>query len=244
MSEPGIHIRPRVLVVDDESDLVDLLTFNLEKHGYTALRASDGRQGLTLARAERPDLAIIDVMMPEIDGVELVQRIKADPMLMSMPILMLTAKTGEQDELAALSIGADDYVAKPFSMRILMARVQSLLRRSQERASEAPTKLKLGEIEVDLDRHEASVHGKLIQLTRTEFRILAALLAAEGRVLSRATLIGKAIGVGVAVTKRTIDVHVTSLRRKLGDQSHLIETVRGVGYRSGEGSAEEVEPSI
>ncbi len=239
MTERVDSEKPRVLVVDDEADLVDLVTFNLEKHGFSTLRAADGRQGLSVARAERPDLAIVDVMMPEMDGIELVQRLKGDPKLSSMPILMLTAKTAEQDELAALSIGAEDYVAKPFSMRILIARVESLLRRSQDRPSETPDELTLGEIKVNLDRHEASVAGTPIQLTRTEFRILAALLAAEGRVLSRATLIGKAIGVGVAVTKRTIDVHVTSLRRKLGDQSYLIETVRGVGYRAGEAASEE-----
>ncbi len=232
----------RVLVADDESDLVELVTLNLEKHGYQTLKAFDGREGLTLARAERPDLAIVDVMMPEIDGVELVRRIKADPQLEAMPIIMLTAKTAEQDELAALSIGADDFVTKPFSMRVLVARVQSLLRRSQERTRELPTGLRLGEIHVDLDRHEVTVDGQTVQLTLTEYRILVALLVAEGRVLSRATLIGKAIGVGVAVTKRTIDVHVTSLRRKLGEQARLVETVRGVGYRAGEDSSEE-EPS-
>lgn len=245
MTDPQGHARPRILVVDDESDLVDLLSINLEKHGLSTLRASDGRQGLSVARAERPDLAIIDVMMPEMDGMELVRRLKRDPMLSTMPILMLTAKTAEQDELAALSIGAEDYLAKPFSMRILIARVQSLLRRSHERPADSPNELSLGAITVHLDRHEASVASTPIQLTLTEFRLLVALLGAEGRVLSRKTLIAKAIGLGVAVTKRTIDVHVTSLRRKLGDQAHLIETVRGVGYRAGvapsQGSGEGLE---
>ena len=243
MRDLGTNITQRILVVDDESDLVELLTVNLEKHGYTALGASDGREGLALARMERPDLAIVDVMMPEMDGVQLVQRIKADPQLSAMPIIMLTAKTAEQDELAALSIGADDYVAKPFSMRILMARVHTLLRRSHDRVNGTPAKLSLGQVVVDLDRHETAVSGHVVQLTRTEFRILVALLGAEGRVLSRAKLIGKAIGVGVTVSKRTIDVHVTSLRRKLADQAYLIETVRGVGYRVVEASGEEVESS-
>lgn len=231
----------RVLVVDDEPDLVELLQFNLEKSGFGVLTASNGREALNAARIERPDLAIVDVMMPEMDGIELVKRLKADPKTSTMPILMLTAKTAEQDELAALSIGADDYVPKPFSMKILLARVQSLLRRSTERVSETGDELRLGEIFVDLRSHEARLRDKSLALTKTEFRILAALIAAEGRVLSRASLIGKAIGVGVAVTKRTIDVHVTSLRRKLEDHGAMIRTVRGVGYRAAETDPQEVE---
>jgi len=227
--------RPRqILVVDDEPDLVDLLRFNLERAGHEVLGATHGREALDLAREHRPDLAIVDVMMPEMDGIELVRRLRSDPRLSAIPILILTAKTEERDEVQALSVGADDYVPKPFSIKVLLARVESLLRRAEGQIASSPDELTHGTIVVDLRRHEASLAGEPLSLTPTEFRILWALIAAEGRVLTRSDLIAKAIGMGVAVTKRTIDVHVTSLRRKLGDASGLIETVRGVGYRIGE----------
>ncbi len=226
----------QILVVDDEPDLVDLVRLNLERAGYEVLDASNGREALGIAREHLPDLAIVDVMMPEMDGIELVRRLRGDPRLGTMPILVLTARTGEHDELRALTVGADDYVSKPFSMKVLLARVESLLRRADTRHAPADDELTLGPIVVDLRRHEASLAGRPLSLTPTEFRILSALIVAEGRVLTRSDLIARAIGVGVAVTKRTIDVHVTSLRRKLGDASGLIETVRGVGYRIGDSS--------
>ena len=226
--------RFQVLVIDDERDLVDLLRINLENAGYGVREAFDGRSGFALIRDDPPDLAIVDVMMPEMDGIELVRRIRGDPQIAQTPILLLTAKTTERDELEGLTVGADDYVSKPFSMSILLARAEALLRRSKE---ESPhDALRLGDILVDLRRHEASIAGEPLALTRTEFRILSALLAARGRVLSRSTLIGKAIGVGVAITRRTIDVHVASLRRKLGPHAEMIRTVRGVGYRADDGS--------
>ncbi len=221
----------QILVVDDEPDLVDLVRFNLERRGYEVLAAGDGREALAIARERRPDLAIVDVMMPEMDGIELVRRLRGDPRLSAIAILVLTARTDERDELQALTVGADDYVPKPFSIRVLLARVESLLRRADTGGTPDGDELTLGPVVVDLRRHEAFMGGRALSLTRTEFRILSALIAAEGRVLTRSDLIARAIGLGVAVTKRTIDVHVTSLRRKLGEASSLIETVRGVGYR-------------
>lgn len=231
----------RVLVVDDEPDLVDLVSLNLQRRGYLPIGATNGLEGLNAARAERPDLAIVDVMMPEMDGLELVRRLRADPATADIPVLMLTARATEADELRGLGVGADDYVTKPFSMKVLLARVASLLRRAPEGAGAAEDTLRLGEVQVDLRTHEALVHGRPVALTRTEFRILAALLGARGRVLSRQSLIERAIGVGVQVTRRTIDVHVTSLRRKLADQADLVRTVRGVGYRAATDDASEAE---
>ncbi|MCB9846091.1 MAG: response regulator transcription factor [Phycisphaeraceae bacterium] len=231
MSHKDLNEQAKILVIDDEPDLVELLTFNLQKCGYIVQTAGDGRRGLDLARKDRPDLAIVDIMMPGLDGVELVRRLRSDPATTGVPVLMLTAKASEADELAGLGVGADDYVTKPFSMKVLLARVEALRRRAREPAITGRDELAVGDVRLDLGTHEAFLAGKPLQLTRTEFRILAALMGAHGRVLSRSALIGRAMGVGVAVTRRTIDVHVTSLRRKLGEHASMIRTVRGVGYR-------------
>jgi two-component system phosphate regulon response regulator PhoB len=219
-----------VLVVDDERDLLELVAYNLKRAGYDVLTAQNGRRGLDTISESKPDLVILDVMLPELSGTEVASRVRANPLTASIPIIMLTAKGGETDQVVGLAVGADDYIAKPFSMKILLARVEALLRRAG-RASAEHTSLELGTIRLDLETHEAFVSNEPVKLTLTEFRILAALLQAQGRVLSRAALMSRAMGPGVLVTERTIDVHVTSIRKKLEDQADLIKTVRGVGYR-------------
>lgn len=223
-----------VLVVDDERDLAELVAFNLQKEGYIAVVAHDGRQALACIQKQTPDLAILDVMMPEIDGIKLTSRLRADKATADLPIIMLTAKSEEVDELIGLQVGADDYIPKPFSMKILMARVSALLRRAEPREGDPSLDEThaLGPVSINLSTHEAFVEGEPIRLTLTEFRVLATLIEGGGRVLSRGALIAKAIGPGITVTERTIDVHVTSIRKKLGPHAPLIQTVRGVGYRT------------
>lgn len=223
---------PHILIVDDERDLLELLDVNLRKAGYRVTSATNGREALTRMQADRPDLAVVDVMMPEINGIELVSRVRSDAKLSGLPMVMLTAKGEEVDELVGLSVGADDYIAKPFSMKVLLARIAAILRRIEPTGESDEDSQVLGPIRINGSTHEAMLEGEPMHLTLTEFRVLASLLDAEGRVLSRGTLIAKAIGPGITVTERTIDVHVTAIRKKLGRHASLIQTVRGVGYRA------------
>ncbi|MBM4107228.1 MAG: response regulator transcription factor [Phycisphaerae bacterium] len=225
-----------ILVVDDERDIVDLLAFNLRRAGYDVATALTGREALAALARRAPDLVILDVMLPQFSGVEIAQRIRTDPSLRQVPILMLSAKASEADQLVGLSSGADDYVTKPFSVKLLLARVESILRRTGAPAG-GEGAASLGPIRMDPGTFEALVADHPLPLTRTEFRLLWALLHARGRVLSRADLIAQAIGPGVTVTERTIDVHMTSVRRKLGEAAAFIHTVRGVGYRAAEPDA-------
>lgn len=225
-----------LLIVEDDAALREMLEINLRRAGYTTLAAQDGPGGLRQAVTHRPDLVILDVMLPGLSGTELASRLRADPVLRGTPVIMVTARAEEMDELVGLAVGADDYITKPFSIKVLLARIEAVLRRAASRGATG-RKVRIGELEVDLDAHEATAAGRAVKLTLTEFRILAALVGAEGRVLTRQELISTAIGSGVMVTDRTIDVHVTGIRRKLGSLGGLIVTVRGVGYRVGEGAA-------
>jgi two-component system phosphate regulon response regulator PhoB len=220
----------RILIVEDERDLAELVALNLERAGFQTAVAHDGRQALAEVSRAHPDLILLDVMLPELNGVEVAKRLRVDPGTTDIPIIMLTAKAEEADEVIGLAAGADDYVTKPFSLRVLLARIESVMRRT-DADRERPTTLQTGPIEVRTDTHRVLVGGEEVKLTLTEFRLLAALIEGSGTVLSRKELMRRAIGPGVRVTPRTIDVHVTALRRKLGDAGVLIETVRGVGYR-------------
>ncbi len=220
-----------ILIVDDERDLVELLSYNLQKAGYQTSAAHSGRAGLDLAVRTTPDLIVLDVMLPELSGTEIVTRLRSNPNTAGIPIILLTAKTEEIDQLVGLTVGADDYVTKPFSTKVLLARIDALLRRTRKPA-DAKGILSLGPIEVHTDTHEAFVDAQPIKLTLTEFKILTSLMQAQGKVLSRAILMAKAMGPGVTVTERTIDVHVTSIRKKLNDHAAIVRTVRGVGYRA------------
>ncbi|MBL8885188.1 MAG: response regulator [Phycisphaerales bacterium] len=222
--------RPHILIVEDERDLTDLLVYNLKRAGYSTATAAAGRAALDAVAKHAPDLILLDVMIPELPGTEVAARLRAEPASASIPIIMLTAKGEETDQVVGLKLGADDYVTKPFSMKVLLARIEALLRRSGRFSGERGI-MKLGPIEINTDTHQAALHDQPIKLTLTEFRILASLVQAGGRVLSRNALMTRAMGPGVTVTERTIDVHVTSIRKKLADSAHIVKTVRGVGYR-------------
>jgi DNA-binding response OmpR family regulator len=230
--------RKRILVVDDERELVELVAINLQRNGYDTLVAHDGPTGLDVARKQKPDLIILDVMMPGLSGRDVTVALKGDPDTVAIPILMLTAKTEETDIIVGLSMGADDYVTKPFSMKVLMARVAAVLRRKSA-IEPAQAMLAAGPVVIDQSKHEVTVSGKPVNLTPTEFKLLTAIFGARGRVMSRDQLMDRTMGTEVFVTDRAIDVHITAVRKKLGECAWMVHTVRGVGYRLLEQKEEE-----
>ena len=219
-----------ILVVEDEKDLADLIAYNLKRSGYDVVTAEDGNTALEIAARQSPDLVLLDLMIPGIDGSAVARRLRADPETSHIPIIMVTAKGEETDVIVGLTLGADDYVTKPFSMKILLARLASVLRRSETAPAENVL-LKAGPLTIDSSRHAVLVEGEPVRLTLTEFKLLSALVIARGRVLTRNQLMDKAMGEGISVTDRAIDVHVTAVRKKLGSAHWLIQTVRGVGYK-------------
>jgi len=218
-----------ILVVEDESDIADAVCYHLEREGYACRRAEDGESAMAEVRRSLPDLIVLDRMLPKLSGDEIATRLKRDARTSSIPIIMLTAKAEDADELVGFAIGADDYVRKPFSMKLLLARITAMFRRDRA-AGQQQDVLSGGPIVLDRARHEATVSGHPVVLTATEFRILATLMAAGGRVLNRGQLIDAVLGHSVAVTDRTMDVHIAALRKKLGSAAGCIQTVRGVGY--------------
>ncbi len=223
--------RKHILVVDDERDLAELLSYNLKRAGYEVTTVHTGRAALDAVSGGAPDLIVLDVMLPELSGTEVASRIRSNPATAGVPIVMLTAKGEEVDQIVGLTVGADDYIPKPFSMKVLLARIEAVLRRAG-RAGAEQRLITLGPIEINLEMHEVYSNGESIKLTLTEFRLLAALVQASGRVLTRQALMARAMGPGVTVTERTIDVHITSIRKKLDRHAGIIKTVRGVGYRA------------
>jgi DNA-binding response OmpR family regulator len=220
-----------ILIIDDERDLVEMVRYNLaEKEGYDVISAGDGQTGLEIAQRHKVDLIVLDLMMPGIDGLEVCRRLRSDPRTGRIPIIMLTAKATEADRIVGLELGADDYVTKPFSPRELLARVKAILRRTTTQA-EPQQILRHGDLSIDLTRHEVTVGGKPVALTATEFRILHFLASKPGRVLSRDDIIDAALGRDANVFDRTIDVHITAIRRKLGPAADRVETIRGFGYK-------------
>lgn len=224
----------RVLIVDDEPDLLELVRFHLSQAGYEVAVCRSGREGLEQVRQRPPDLLILDLMLPDLPGTEVCRQIRSDSQLADLPILMLTAKGEEVDRVVGFELGADDYVAKPFSPRELTLRVGAILRRLH-REPNAEGTLEHGELLLDSERHRCEVAGREVELTAKEFRLLATLMRRPGRVMSRQHLLNEAWGTEITVTKRTIDTHLKRLREKLGSAGVLIETVRGVGYRFTEG---------
>lgn len=220
----------RILVVEDEQDLADLLAYNLKKAGFLPQILHDGVSAVQTARAAPPDLIILDVMLPGLNGVEVARQLRTDPRCRQVPIVMLTARAEEADQLAGLSVGADDYVTKPFSMKVLLARVTALLRRTSGEGEQGAS-VRVGPVVADLAAHTVMVDGAEARLTLTEYKLLVAMMQARRRVLSRNDLIARVLGPGIVVTARTIDVHVASLRRKLGVAGSMIRTIRGVGYQ-------------
>jgi DNA-binding response OmpR family regulator len=219
-----------ILVVDDEAEMLRLLDYNLTKAGYLVIGAKSGEEALTAARKHAPDLVVLDVMMPGMDGFEVCRRLRSDPQTAGILVLMLTARAEEGDRVVGLELGADDYVTKPFGVKELLARVKALLRRSELPAG-GEELIKAGPLVVDAARRSVTAAGKGVGLTATEFDLLRALAARRGKVLSREDLISALRGGDATIIDRTVDVHVASLRRKLGKHGPLVETVRGVGYR-------------
>jgi len=221
-----------IVVLEDEPDILDVIVYNLEREGFKVTSSGRGDEGLRIVQRQRPDLVLLDLMLPGLDGLELCRRLKASPETRSMPIIVVSAKGEESDVVLGLGIGADDYICKPFSPRELVARVKACLRRGENLVeARAEERLSQGPIQIDLGRHELRCDGLLVPLTATEFRLLHLLVANPGRVFSRESLLRKTMGESAFLVDRNVDVHVRSIRKKLGDQRGLIETVRGVGYR-------------
>ena len=221
----------RILVVEDETDLLEAVLYNLRKEGMRSIGCTNGEEALRLVREERPDLVLLDLMLPGLDGIEVCRRMRSHEATASIPIIMVTAKAEETDAVIGLGVGADDYVRKPFGMKELIARIRAILRRADEPTDAAPTVLRADDLDVDAARHEVRLRGRVIPCTATEFRLIHHLVKHRGRVFSRAQLLDKAVGSDVIVVERNIDVHISALRRKLDDYGERLATVRGVGYK-------------
>lgn len=222
--------KAKVLVVEDDRSLADVLEYNLRQDGYNTFVAYDGQDGLNQSKLHAPDLVVLDVMLPVFDGLEVCRRIRADPVTKKQLVLMLTAKGEETDQVAGFAVGVDDYVAKPFSVRVLLERVKALLRRLAGPVRPGDVLVSQG-ILVDRERHRVTADERVLDLTPSEFSLLEALIRQPGRVFSRSELIDAALGGDSLVLERTIDVHIRALRKKLDEHADLVETVRGVGYR-------------
>lgn len=220
----------RILVVDDEKDLLDLVAYHLTHVGYQVTMAGTGEQALDRARERTPDLIILDILLPDLGGLEVCRILKGEERTKNVPVIFLTAKGEEIDRVVGFELGADDYVAKPFSPRELVLRVRALLKRRKGDVDVRPA-LAAGDLRVDRDRHEVTIGKRPIDLTATEFRLLAHLMENAGRALSRDALLDSVWGTDAFVTDRTIDTHVKRLRAKLGRTGTQVETVRGIGYR-------------
>jgi two-component system phosphate regulon response regulator PhoB len=228
--------RLRVLVIEDERDLVDVLTYNLDREGYDTIVAHDGLEGLRKAQTLLPDLILLDVMLPGMSGTDVCRELRAGERTRDIPIIIISARSEETDQVVGFSLGADDYVTKPFSAKVLMQRIKALQRRVEGSSDPVDVVEYLG-VKIDRVRHRAFAEDRELDLTPTEFRLLECLLRQPGRAFTRHQLMDAAIGEGAIVLERTIDVHIKTLRKKLGT-ADLIETVRGVGYRFRESRSE------
>lgn len=224
-----------VLIVDDEQDILDLISYNLSKEGFKVHTAANGLKAVELARQLRPDLVILDIMMPGMDGFEVCRTLRQDATTAASAIMFLTAKAGEIDQVLGLELGADDYIQKPISPRVLIARVKTILRRGAERVRTetiaAPEVLRIGAIEINRQNYTVRIDGKESFFPKKEFELLAFLASNPGKVFPRETLLRRIWGESVYVIDRTVDVHVSKIREKLGNYAAFIETVKGVGYR-------------
>jgi len=230
----GVRMTQKILVVEDEADLLDLVVYNLRKEGFKPLRAESGEKALEIARDEHPDLILLDLMMPGLDGLEVCRRLRANEATADIPIVMVTARAEESDAVVGLAVGADDYVKKPFGVKELVARVRAVLRRTGAGADPSRKTVRVDELEVDPAKHEVRLRGVDLVCTPTELRLLHHLVRNRGRVFTRAQLLDKAVGTDVVVIDRNIDVHVATLRKKLADYGSRIVTIRGVGYKFAE----------
>ncbi len=222
--------KPTILVVDDEEDIRELISLNLKREGFEISAVETGEEALAQARRGTATLIILDLMLPGIDGLEVCKRLKADPQTRPIPVVMLTARGEEADIVTGLELGADDYITKPFSGKVLVARVRRILRRKSESAGEKGV-VKVHELTIDPARHEVLVQARPVELTLTEFNILHTLARRPGRVFTRYQIVDAIHGDDYLVTDRAVDVQIVSIRKKLGSCAKYIETVRGVGYR-------------
>jgi DNA-binding response OmpR family regulator len=221
-----------VLIVEDEDDIRELLEYNLKQEGFEVFSIVRGDLAFDAIKQKNPQLVLLDLMLPGMTGIEICKKVRSDAQIKSMPIIMVTAKDTESDIVVGLELGADDYIAKPFSPKELIARCKAVLRRQQRPAQQAALDHFIsGELKVDLLGHQAILKGEKLPLTLTEFKLLKELLSSAGQVMTRRRLLGLVVGSDVTVTDRTIDVHLASLRKKLGSYGSAIETERGVGYR-------------
>ena len=225
-------MKEKILIVDDEKDIVKMLDYNLKNEGFRTISASNGEEALDLAKREHPDLIILDLMLPGIDGLDVCKTLKKESKTSNMPIIMLTAKVQESDKVIGLELGADDYVTKPFSPRELVARVKAVLRRAKEK-ERLPDILNIGDLRIDFSKILVTLKSKPIELTSKEFELLTTLMKAKGRVLSRDYLLDNIWGFdhAIEIQTRTVDVHIRTLRKKLKTESKRIITVKGYGYR-------------
>lgn len=223
-------MKPKILVVDDEPDALEVLGFKLKEAGYLPIFAKDGARAIIATRDERPALIVLDLMLPEVDGLEVCKILRRDLATSMIPIIMLTAKAAEMDRVIGLELGADDYVTKPFSPRELVLRIKKLLARVK--ASEEPVaQLRFDELEIDVPRHAVTISGQPLVLTATEFKLLELLARRRGRVQTRDRLLQDVWGYDNPIESRTVDTHMRRLREKLGETARFLETIRGVGYR-------------
>jgi two-component system phosphate regulon response regulator PhoB len=231
----------RVLVIEDEADLQQILDYNLGQAGHQVRIASTGREGLRIARDERPDIVLLDLMLPDISGTEVCKTLKKDKQTQNIHVVMVTAKGEEIDRVVGFELGADDYVVKPFSVRELLLRMQSVLRRRAPGGETRAPVVEFGDLRIDRDAHRVWVGGKEIELTALEFKLLVTLHERQNRVQTRNALLNDVWGIEADITTRTVDTHVKRLREKLGGAGQYIETVRGVGYRFSEQPGSEVQ---
>jgi len=229
---PALLKTEKIVVIEDEDDILEVIAYNLKREGYEVITSTSGEDGLDKIEKASPQLVVLDLMLPEIDGLELCRKLKSDPLTRSIPVIMVTAKGEESDVVLGLGVGADDYVTKPFSPRELVARVKAVLRRSRARPEgDSRERIARAGVIIDPQRHDVQVDGETVSLTATEFRLLHFLASHPGRVFTRDHLLARVIGEDAIVIDRNIDVHVRSIRKKLGPHRELIETIRGVGYR-------------
>ena len=222
--------KANILIVEDDASLAEVLDYNLRQEGYDTGVARDGQQGLREIRLHSPDLIVLDLMLPMMGGLEICRQLRSDPATQELLVLMLTARSEESDQLVGFSVGADDYVTKPFSVKVLLQRINALLRRKEQGSGDRNILVSQG-IMIDRQRHRATAGDLPLELTPSEFRLLATFIRQPGRAFTRAELIDVALGDEVIVLERTIDVHIRALRKKLGNHADLIQTVRGIGYR-------------
>lgn len=223
--------KEKILVVDDEEDILELVRYNLAREGYRITCVASGEEALVKAKDESPDVILLDLMLPGLDGLDICRRLRTHPATADIPIVMLTAKGEDVDVVTGLELGADDYVTKPFSPRVLLARIKAVLRRKEQKQEDETSLVSIHDITINPARHEVVLKGQIIELTATEFRILHFMARRPGWVFSRDQIISAIRGGDYPVTERSVDVQIAGLRKKLGKAGNLIETVRGVGYR-------------